>query len=96
MYKEKEIKNLKSAIRDMEKNSENLNHEIRRGRKLGESIFRGFQLRVFHFALYSKRKSRSWKTSEFDQSTSEFDETTSEQISEVFNSDFSVLGIVQN
>ena len=32
----------------------------------------------------------------FDQSTSEFDETTSEQISEVFNSDFSVLGIVQN
>ena len=36
-----------------------------------------------------------WKTSEFDQSTSEFDETISEQIFEVFNSDFSVLGIVQ-
>ena len=54
----------------MEKNSENLNHEIRRGRKLGvlgnlgnlgESVFRGFQLPVFHFALYSKRKTRRWK-----------------------------------
>ena len=43
-------------------------------------------------------ESRSWKTSEFDQSTSgsEFDETTSEQISEVFNSDLSVLGMIQN
>ena len=25
---------------------------------LGESVFRGFQLRVFHFALYPKRKTR--------------------------------------
>ena len=57
---------------------------------------RGFDLRVFRFECGAKWKSRSWKTSEFDQSTSEFDETTSEQISEVFNSDFSVLGIVQN
>ena len=32
----------------------------------------------------------------FDQNTWEFDETTSEQISKVFNSDFSVLGTVQN
>ena len=57
---------------------------------------RGFHLRVFRFECSAKWKSRSWKTSEFDQSTSEFDETTSEQISEVFNSDFSVLGTVQN
>ena len=57
---------------------------------------RGFHLRVFRFECSAKWKCRSWKTSEFDQSTSEFDETTSEQISEVFNSDFSVLGIVQN
>ena len=63
----------------------------RRWRKL-----RGFHLRVFRFECSAKWKSRSWKTSEFDQSTSEFDETTSAQISEVFNSDFSVLGIVQN
>ena len=63
----------------------------RRLRKL-----RGFHLRVFRFECSAKWKSHSWKTSEFDQSTSEFDETTSEQISEVFNSDFSVLGIVQN
>ena len=63
----------------------------RRWRKL-----RGFHLRVFRFECSAKWKSRSWKTSEFDQSTSEFDETTSDQISEVFNSDFSVLGIVQN
>ena len=27
---------------------------------LGESVFRGFQLRVFHFALYPKRKTRRW------------------------------------
>ena len=42
----------------------------RRGRKLGvlgklenlgESVFRGFQLRVVHFALYPKRKTRGWK-----------------------------------
>ena len=63
----------------------------RRWRKL-----RGFHLRVLSFECSAKWKSRSWKTSEFDQSTSEFDETTSEQISEVFNSKFSVLGIVQN
>ena len=63
----------------------------RRWRKL-----RGFHLRVFLFECGAKWKSRSWKTSEFDQSTSEFDETTSEQISEVFISEFSVLGIVQN
>ena len=63
----------------------------RRWRKL-----QGFHLRVFRFECSAKWKIRSWKTSEFDQSTSEFDETTSEQISEVFNSDFSVLGIVQN
>ena len=41
-------------------------------------------------------KSELENSEEFDQSTSEFDETTSEQISEVFNSDFLVLGIVQN
>ena len=65
----------------------------RRWRKL-----RGFHLRVFRFECSAKWKTRSWKTSEFDQSTSgsEFDETTSEQISEVFNSDFSVLGMVRN
>ena len=59
---------------------------------------RGFHFQVFRFGYSAKWKSRSWKTSEFDQSTSgsEFDETTSEQISEVFNSDFSVLGMVQN
>ena len=33
---------------------------------------------------------------EFNQSTSEFVENTSEKISEVFISEFSVLGIVQN
>ena len=34
-----------------------------------ENIFRGFPLRVFHFApAYTpKRKARSWKNSEFDQ-----------------------------
>ena len=70
--------------------TENLGSLIRRRwRKL-----RGFHLPVFHFECSAEWKSRSWKTSEFDQSTSEFDETTTEQISEVFNSDFSVLGIV--
>ena len=56
----------------------------RRGRKL-----RGFHLRVFCFECSAKWKTQSWKTSEFDQSTSE-------QISEVFNSDSLVLGMVQN
>ena len=30
-----------------------------------------FQFRVFHFALYPKRKTRRWKTSEFDQTALE-------------------------
>ena len=43
----------------------------RRGRKLGvlrnlgESVFRGFQFRVFRFAQYPKPKTRSWKSRSF-------------------------------
>ena len=45
----------------------------------------------------AKWKTRSLKTSEFDQSnTSEFDQNVSQKISEVFISEFSGLGIVEN
>ena len=81
-----------------------------------------FQLWGFVIPLYSKPKTRRWKTSkfeqtalektqrfsspsfpfwvwckmensEFDQSTSEFDQNASEKISEVYISEFPVLGI---
>ena len=60
-------------------------------RKLG-----GFHLKVFRFECSAQWKTRSWKTSEFDQSTLEFNQNASEKISEVFISEFSVLGMVQN
>ena len=41
-------------------------------------------------------ETRSWKTSEFDQSTSEFDQNASEKISKIYISEFLVLGMVQN
>ena len=53
-------------------------------------------LRVYRFECSAKWKTRGWKTSEFNQSTSEFDQNASEKISEVYISQFSVLGKAQN
>ena len=50
----------------------------------------------FPFRVGAKWKPRSWRTLESDQSTSEFDQHASEKKSEVFISEFSVLGRVQN
>ena len=48
-----------------------------------------FLLRLFHFALHSKRKTRRWKTSEFSR-------TPSDQTPRFSISDFSVLSVVQS
>ena len=48
-----------------------------------------FQLRLFHFALHSKRKTQRWKTSEFSP-------TPSDQTPRFSISDFSVLSVVQS
>ena len=63
--------------------------------KRPERKLRSFHLRVFRFGCTAKWKTRSWKTSEFDQRTSEFNQNASEKISKVFISEFSVLGTVQ-
>ena len=48
-----------------------------------------FQFRLFHFALHSKQKTRSWKTSEFSP-------TPSDQTLRFSMCEFSVLSVVQN
>ena len=57
--------------------------------KQSQRKLRGFYLRVFRFECGAKWKTRSWKTSKFDQSTSEFDQNASEKISEVYIQVFS-------
>ena len=73
--KDKEIKNLKSAIRDMEKNSENLNHELKiiydRCTDLEDRLYRERNLRNRVEKDLHELEKNIQDSSEYDSSSSD-------------------------